>query len=96
MAGTLSRYPAPVSNREPIMIPAPTEYSVARVTSPFSMIEALAVVPPMSKVMIFDRPIFRANAWEPTTPAAGPDSTICTGISHAAAAVVSPPFDCIK
>src|SRR5260370_37513650 len=29
-------------------MPAPTWYSVARVTSPFSMREALAVVPPMS------------------------------------------------
>ena len=62
MAGTLSRYPAPVSNREPTMMPAPTEYSVARVTSPFSMIEALAVVPPMSKVMTFGSPILRARA----------------------------------
>ena len=35
------------------MMPAPTEYSCARVTSPSSTIDALAVVPPMSKVMIF-------------------------------------------
>ena len=35
------------------MMPAPTAYSCARVTSPSSTIEALAVVPPMSKVMIF-------------------------------------------
>ena len=37
------------------MMPAPTEYSAARVTSPSSTIEALAVVPPMSKVMIFGK-----------------------------------------
>ena len=95
MAGIFKRYPAPVSSREPIMMPAPTEYSGERVTSPFSMIEALAVVPPMSKEMIFDRPIFRASAWAPTTPAAGPDSMILQGRSAAASAVINPPFDCM-
>ncbi len=44
------------------MMPAPTEYSEARVTWPFSTIEALAVVPPMSNVMIFGKPFARASA----------------------------------
>jgi hypothetical protein len=44
------------------MIPAPTEYSVARVTVPSSTIDAFAVVPPMSKVMIFGSPFARASA----------------------------------
>ena len=55
------------------MIPAPTAYSCARAISPSSTIEALAVVPPMSKVMIFARSFARASACAPTTPPAGPD-----------------------
>ncbi len=77
-------------------MPAPTWYSVARVTSPFSMSEALAVVPPMSNEIAFAMPIWRVSAWTPTTPAAGPLSMMCIGVSAAALAVVSPPFDCIS
>ena len=75
------------------MIPPPTEYSVARLTSPSSTIDALAVVPPMSKVMIFAIPVRRASAWAPITPAAGPDSMMCIGMREAASAVIRPPFD---
>ena len=77
-------------------MPAPTWYSVARVSSPFSISEALAVVPPMSNEMAFAMPIRLVKAWTPTTPAAGPDSMMCIGVSAAALAVVSPPFDCIS
>ena len=78
------------------MMPAPTAYSCARVTSPFSTIEAFAVVPPMSKVMIFCSFLARATACAPTTPPAGPDSTMFIGFAAAAMSVVSPPFDCIS
>ncbi len=77
-------------------MPAPTWYSVARVNSPFSISEALAVVPPMSNEIALPMPIRRVSAWTPTTPAAGPDSMMCIGVSAAAFAVVSPPFDCIR
>ena len=78
------------------MMPAPTAYSWARATSPCSTIEALAVVPPMSKVMILSRSLARASAWAPTTPPAGPDSMMFIGRSAAAPSVVRPPFDCIS
>ena len=77
-------------------MPAPTWYSVARVSSPFSISEAFAVVPPMSNEIALSMPIRRVNACTPTTPAAGPDSMMCIGVTAAALAVVSPPFDCIK
>jgi hypothetical protein len=76
-------------------MPPPTWYSAARFTSPSSMMEAFAVVPPMSNVMARARPIRRARAWDPTTPAAGPDSMMCMGIRAAASAVMTPPFDCM-
>src|SRR5471032_2445546 len=63
------------------MMPAPTEYSEAREISPSSTIEALAVVPPMSKVMIFGRSLARASACAPTTQQAGGDA----GLVEAAA-----------
>ena len=78
------------------MMPAPTAYSWARATSPSSTIEALAVVPPMSKVMILSRSLARASACAPTTPPAGPDSMMFIGRSAAAPSVVRPPFDCIS
>ena len=78
------------------MMPPPTLYSVARDTSPSSTIEALAVVPPMSKVTIWVRPSFFASACAPTTPPAGPDSTMFTGMRAASASVISPPLLCIS
>src|SRR5437660_1181671 len=77
-------------------MPAPTWYSVARVTSPFSISEALAVVPPMSKEIALSMPMRCVRACTPTTPAAGPDSMMCIGVTAAAFAVVSPPFDCMR
>jgi hypothetical protein len=78
------------------MMPAPTEYSAARVTSPSSTIDAFAVVPPMSKVTVFGSCFARARTCAPTTPPAGPDSMMFIGRSAAAASVVRPPFDCIS
>ena len=54
-------------------MPPPTEYSSARLTSPSSMIDAFAVVPPMSKEIAFEMPIWRVKACTPITPAAGPE-----------------------
>ena len=59
------------------------------------MIDAFAVVPPMSNVITLPSPICRASAWEPTTPAAGPDSMMCIGMLAAASSVMRPPFDCM-
>ena len=77
-------------------MPAPTWYSAARVTSPFSISDALAVVPPMSNEIALPMPMRAHSACTPTTPAAGPDSMMCIGVTAAALAVVSPPFDCIS
>ena len=77
------------------MMPPPTWYSSARLYSPCSMIAALAVVPPMSKVMTFGDAARRASACAPTTPPAGPDSMMCMGLAAAAAAPIRPPFDCM-
>ena len=43
------------------MMPPPTWYSAARVTSPSSTRAALAVVPPMSRVMIRGSPLRRSQ-----------------------------------
>src|SRR4029450_7236743 len=77
------------------MIPPPTWYSAARLTSPSSTIDAFAVVPPMSKVMSLPSPRRRARACAPTTPAAGPDSMMWIGGAAAAPSVMSPPVDCM-
>ena len=78
------------------MIPPPTEYSWERVYTPFSMSEALAVVPPMSKLTTSLCPVSLATEYAPTTPPAGPDSTMLTGFRAASAAGVRPPLDCIS
>src|SRR5271166_4778257 len=75
---------------------AADEYSRARLNSPFSISDALAVVPPMSNEIALPIPSWRASAWIPTTPAAGPLSMMFIGVKAAAAAVVRPPFDCIS
>ena len=78
------------------MIPPPTLYSRDRVNSPPSTSDALAVVPPMSRVMTSGNPTLRARAWAPTTPPAGPDSMMLHGSRMASSTVVSPPFDCMS
>ena len=59
------------------------------------MIEALAVVPPISRVMTFFMPARRALNPAANTPAAGPDSSTNTGRSAAVEAGVKPPADCM-
>ena len=49
----------------------------------------------MSKQMIFSNPAMRATAYAPTTPPAGPDSTVRTGSLAANCAETIPPEDCI-
>ena len=50
------------------MMSPPTEYSRVRMYSPPSMRDALAVVPPMSKLMTFSKPDCRAMARAPHDP----------------------------
>ena len=76
-------------------MPAPISCSVVQLRWPSSISEALAVVPPMSKVIRFGRPTLLPISSPPTTPAAGPDSTIFTGVSAACLADMMPPLDCM-
>ena len=62
---------------------------------PRSMREALAVVPPMSKVMTLSKPRVLAIQRAASTPAAGPDSRMNTGRRAASSSGVSPPADCM-
>ena len=57
-------------------MPEPTSYSVVRAGSPFSIIAALAVVPPMSSEIALSSLSARAIRALAITPAAGPDSTV--------------------
>ena len=59
------------------------------------MSEALAVVPPMSRVMRFSYPARAAKCWAPMTPAAGPHSTMRAGFATTAPASRMPPLDCM-
>ena len=52
-----------------------------------------ALVPPTSIEMMSSKPAARATLTAPTTPAAGPDSTVCTGWRTHVAALVTPPSD---
>ena len=49
----------------------------------------------MSKEMMRSNPLRRAMAAAPTTPPAGPESTVRTGSRAAEARLVIPPLDCI-
>jgi hypothetical protein len=50
-------------------------------------------VPPMSKVMIDSNPAAPATQAAPITPALGPESSVRTGTSRAAATEMIPPLD---
>ena len=52
-------------------------------------------VPPISKEMIRSKPLRRAMAAAPTTPPAGPESTVRTGSRAAERRPVIPPLDCM-
>ena len=58
------------------------------------MTPALAVVPPMSKAMAFGILIESHSALVPTTPAAGPDSSMRMQDCRASPTSNSPPVDC--
>lgn len=70
-------------------------YSVVTFTSPSSISEHLAVVPPTSKAMMFFSPTACPRIAAPNTPATGPDSTMLMGVRRACAKVVVPPLDCM-
>ena len=87
--------PAPRISRLPAEIEPPTSYSRPREMEPFSISDALAVVPPMSKAIAFSIPSRLAMPSAATTPAAGPDSSAKTGRSLASSEVITPPDDCM-
>jgi hypothetical protein len=62
---------------------------------PCSTMAHLAVVPPMSNEISRSRPSTPASAAQPTAPAAGPDSIVCTGLARAASTENAPPLDCV-
>ena len=95
MTGSLRAYPPPPMSALRDDIPPPTSYSSAKRTRPASMSDALAVVPPMSRVMRLSNPARAAKCCAPITPAAGPHSTMRAGFSTTASASRMPPLDCI-
>ena len=62
-------------------------------TLPFSISDTSVEVPPMSKVMLSEKPESAATFMAPTTPVAGPESTVRTACSRAVANDMTPPFD---
>ena len=79
IAGTRSRKPLPRLRRLPCESAPPISNSPVRLSSSPSITDALAVVPPMSMLIAFGRPIRRASSAAAMTPAAGPDSMTWTG-----------------
>ena len=61
--------------------------------SPPSTSESLAVVPPMSKASTRPLPSAWPKKAAAMAPAAGPDSSICTGTRCASATWVRPPLE---
>ncbi len=74
----------------------PTSYSVLTRGSPRSIRLALAVVPPMSKEIIFLYPASLPKCAAAITPAAGPDSTTCIGFAITVSEEIMPPLDCMR
>src|SRR5207249_3797381 len=64
--------------------------------SPPSTRESLAVVPPMSKARRFPPLSSRPKKAAAMAPAAGPDSSICTGVRCASPTWVSPPLESMR
>src|SRR5262245_2838088 len=52
-------------------------------------------VPPISNEITLGIRAAAATAWAPTTPAAGPESTVRTAPARAVDAEIDPPFDCM-
>ena len=72
-----------------------TWYSSVVCTWPRSTIAHFAVVPPMSNEISRAAPNTVARRAQPVTPAAGPDSIVCTGFERAASSEKAPPFDSV-
>ena len=93
MAGTFSIYPPPLMKRLGVEMPSRNSYSDVSIGSPFSMIDALAVVPPMSNAIASACPFAWPSRAAPITPPAGPDPTAKTGMSLAVSTRIMPPDD---
>src|SRR5690606_36002416 len=77
------------------LIPAPTSYSVVRAGSPSSIRAALAVVPPISKLIMLGSLLPETRRAQAITPAAGPDSTSDAARFTAELRRMMPPPECI-
>ena len=95
IVGIRSSSPAPRISRLPADSEPPTSYSRPRETTPPSISDAFAVVPPMSNEIAFAMPSRCATPSAATTPAAGPDSSASTGRCPVSSAVITPPDDCM-
>ena len=63
------------------------------VASPSMITETSVDVPPMSNASSLERPVRRDSMTVLVTPPAGPERTVCTGRSEAAAALIRPPSE---
>ena len=81
--------PLPLMNRSDLA----TSSSAVSGSSPFRIRQALAVVPPMSKVSASSSPAISAYRLPMMAPATGPDSVMRTGKSQAVSTDPSPPFE---
>ena len=70
----------------------PTAKSVRSSTRPGSRLTSVDV-PPMSKLISRSMPAAAAAARAPTTPPAGPESTVRTASRDASAALMAPPLE---
>ena len=71
----------------------PTSVEREMVASPSKITETSVELPPMSKARSLEKPERRDSIMVLVTPPAGPESTVYTGRSEAAAALISPPSE---
>ena len=74
--------------------PKSIEVCAASDASPLATNDTSNEVPPMSPVITLRKPEARATAAQAITPAAGPDSAVRTGTSHAVSRDITPPLLC--
>ncbi|MNV79635.1 hypothetical protein D3C71_1731950 [compost metagenome] len=74
-------------------MPSRNSYSLVSEGWPPAMIEALAVVPPMSNTIRSASPPRWPISTAPATPPAGPEATAKTGLSVAEAMPIIPPLE---
>ena len=72
---------------------SPTFVSRVIVGVPSRQTATSVEVPPMSKVRMLSKPERFATNDAPPTPPAGPERTVCTGISIAASTLIRPPSE---